>query len=194
MFGEQVPFGGIVALAQIALSGPIENKRQAVLYASCGDKAITHWIQYRQHGSGIDIADWLVANAWEGVLFQAADPLAAGSIATPFLFVLLDEFEGAPLERFGAFCCGTRGASSCPLGFERVFAARQHPPIFDCTFARFGQSNVLAGAHADVSSLAAAGVSKNPRASAPFADLQIGAVADSIATGVGKRGDGAGRK
>src|SRR5262249_39603830 len=176
------------ALAQIALGGPIKNKLQAVLYASCGDKAVTKGVENRQHGSGIDVANQLVANVGEGVLFQAADPLAAGSVAAPFFFALFDEFEGAPLERLGAFACGACGASACSLGFERIFAARQHTPIFDCPLTRFGERDVFVRPHAYVARFAVPHVAENPALRVPLRDLQIGAVADSVTTGLGERG------
>src|SRR5215813_4751437 len=85
-------------------------------------------------------------------------------------------------------------SARCLLGARAlscVSASKDHrqQPVggdIQCPLARFGQGDIGGGSHADMARPALPDISKNPGARSPFADLQIGAMTDSIAPPLGQ--------
>src|SRR5262249_55064017 len=176
--------GRIVERPQVTVRSPIENGGNAETDPLLCLAYVVHRVQHGEHSGDVDLTDQHIADLGESVCLEALQPLSARGVTAPPVFVLLYVRKRTLPKGPGTPAFSLCRAYGAALPFQRVFTARQHAPVFDCPFTRFGERDVIARPHPDVARLAVTDVAENPRLRTPDRSLLITAVAAGDAPGL----------
>src|SRR5262245_30651723 len=166
--------------------GVVNNEFDSVTNAAgCLGDLRPNRLKDRHDARCVDVRDRPVAYNREHVVLERMRPLSARMVAAPAWFVRSNIGHGTLPERHCAQVISLLLTLRSALGAQRVDTVQALPLGVNGALPRFRQAEIVAAPQSHVVLLVANAISEQPTSCAPGSNLEVGAMANGIAPGLG---------